>query len=52
MGGGFLSELLYHGGLAVIVVALTAALIIGISLGVAKLRLNRQMDAEYGERRH
>ena len=45
-------EFVYIIGVVVCCIAVAGALIAAIVLRLAKVRLNRQFDAEYGKRRH
>ena len=47
-----MSEVLFYGGIALSGTAILCGIIAAIILRLLKLRLNKQLDAEYGKRGH
>jgi hypothetical protein len=46
-----LPELIFYGGIAICGISISGAIIAAALLSFSKKRLNKQLDAEYGERR-
>ena len=45
-------ELIFKSGIVICVVAVVCAVLAAIVLRLMKLRLNKNLDAEYGKRKH
>lgn len=46
------SEMIFNLGILICVVAIAGAIITAIMLRIFKVRLNKQLDAEFGKRRY